>query len=46
MKSLKLSIKMKEKYIVVMLVKRPHNAYLAKEFIVNASKIIYDYMVR
>ena len=34
------------KYIMVILVKRPHNSFAAKEFIVNASRIIYDYMVR
>ena len=33
-----------KKYIVSILVKRPHNDYRGKEFIVNASKIIYNYM--
>lgn len=32
------------KYIVAILVKRPHNDYKGKEFITNASKTIYDYM--
>lgn len=32
------------KYIVAILVKRPHNDYSAKELIVNASKTIYNYM--
>ena len=32
------------KYIVAILVKRPHNNYAAKELIVNASRIIYNYM--
>ena len=31
-----------KKYIVVMLVKRPHNSPLAKEFIVKASTMIYN----
>ena len=33
------------KYIVSILVKRPHNDYRGKELIVNASKMIYDYMI-
>ncbi len=32
------------KYIAVIMVKRPYNDYSAKEFIVNASQIIYNYM--
>ena len=32
------------KYIVAILVKRPHNDFRGKELIVNASKMIYDYM--
>ena len=32
------------KYIVAILVKRPHNNYAAKGLIVNASRIIYNYM--
>lgn len=32
------------KYIVAILVKRPHNDYKGKEFITDSSKIIYDYM--
>ena len=32
------------KYIVAILVKRPYNDYSAKEFIVNASSTIYNYM--
>ena len=32
------------KYIVAIMVKRPHNYYSAKEFIVGASKTIYNYM--
>ena len=31
-----------KKYIVVILVKRPYNNYKGKEFIVKASKIIYE----
>ena len=34
------------KYIVVILANRPHNSILGKEFIVKASEIIYNYMVR
>ena len=33
-----------KKYIVVMLVNRPYNSYQGKEFIVEASKLIYNYM--
>lgn len=33
-----------KKYIVVMLVNRPYNAYQGKEFIVEASTLIYNYM--
>ena len=32
------------KYIVAIMVNRPHNDYSAKEFIVDASKTIYNYM--
>ena len=32
------------KYIVAIMVKRPHNDYSAKDFIVNASQTIYNYM--
>lgn len=35
-----------KKYIVVILANRPHNAVAGKDFIVQASKIIYNYMVR
>lgn len=35
-----------KKYIAVIFVNRPHNSPLAKEFIVRASKIIYNYMVK
>lgn len=35
-----------KKYIVVMLVNRPHNSVAGKDFIVHASEIIYNYMVR
>lgn len=35
-----------KKYIVVILANRPHNSFAGKEFIVNASEIIYRYMVR
>ena len=35
-----------KKYIVVMLVNRPHNSPLGKEFIVKASETIYNYMVK
>ena len=34
-----------KKYIVVMLVNRPYNSPLGKEFIVKASSLIYNYMV-
>lgn len=32
------------KYIVVIMVERPHNAHCAKEFIIEASRVIYNYM--
>ena len=35
-----------KRYIVVIFAKRPHNAYMGKEFIVKASEIIYNYMVK
>ena len=35
-----------KRYIVVILAKRPHNSFSGKEFIVKASEIIYNYMVR
>jgi beta-lactamase class A len=35
-----------KKYIVVILANRPHNSFAGKEFIVSASEIIYNYMVR
>lgn len=35
-----------KRYIVVIFAKRPHNSVLGKEFIVKASEIIYNYMVR
>lgn len=35
-----------KKYIVVILANRPHNSFAGKEFITNASKIIYNYMVK
>lgn len=35
-----------KKYIVVILANRPHNAIAGKDFIVQASGIIYNYMVR
>lgn len=35
-----------KKYVVVILANRPHNAIAGKDFIVNASKIIYNYMVK
>lgn len=35
-----------KKYIVVILANRPHNSFAGKEFIVNASEIIYNYMVK
>lgn len=34
------------KYIVVILANRPHNSLAGKEFIVKASEIIYNYMVK
>ncbi len=34
------------KYIVVILSKRPHNSAAGKDFIVHASEIIYNYMVK
>ncbi|MBQ7449879.1 serine hydrolase, partial [bacterium] len=33
-----------KKYVVAIMVKRPRNDFRAKEFIVNASKTIYNYM--
>ncbi len=35
-----------KKYIVVILANRPHNAPAGKDFIVRASEIIYNYMVK
>lgn len=35
-----------KKYIVVILANRPYNSPLGKDFIVKASEIIYNYMVR
>ena len=35
-----------KKYLVVILANRPHNSPAGKEFIVNASQIIYNYMVK
>ena len=35
-----------KKYIVVILANRPHNAVAGKDFIVKASEIIYNYMVK
>lgn len=35
-----------KKYIVVILANRPHNSVLGKDYIVKASEIIYNYMVR
>lgn len=35
-----------KKYIIVILANRPHNSFAGKEFIVNASQIIYNYMVK
>lgn len=35
-----------KKYIVVILANRPHNSIAGKEFIVKASEIIYNHMVR
>ncbi len=35
-----------KKYIVVILANRPHNAIAGKDFIVQASEIVYNYMVR
>ena len=34
------------KYIVVILANRPHNSAQGKDFIVKASEVIYNYMVR
>lgn len=34
------------KYIVVILANRPHNAAAGKDFIVKASEVIYNYMVK
>ena len=35
-----------KKYIVVILANRPHNSIAGKDFIVHASEIIYNYMVK
>jgi beta-lactamase class A len=35
-----------KKYIVVILANRPHNSVAGKDFIVNASEMIYNYMVK
>jgi len=35
-----------KKYIVVILANRPHNSVAGKDFIVKASEIIYNYMVK
>lgn len=35
-----------KKYLVVILANRPHNSFAGKEFIVHASEIIYNYMVK
>ena len=35
-----------QKYIVVILANRPYNAPEGKDFIVKASEIIYNYMVK
>ena len=35
-----------KKYVVVILAKRPHNSPAGKDFIVHASEIIYNYMVK
>lgn len=35
-----------KRYIVVILAKRPRNSFAGKEFIVKASEIIYNYMVK
>lgn len=35
-----------KRYIVVIFAKRPHNSPLGKEFIVKASEVIYNYMVK
>lgn len=32
------------RYIIVTLVKRPHNSFAAKEFIIDTSKLVYNYM--
>lgn len=34
-----------QRYIVTIFAKRPYNSYQGKEFIVEASKIIYDYII-
>ena len=33
-----------KRYIMVMLVGRPHNSFAAKEFIIDTSKLVYNYM--
>lgn len=35
-----------KKYIIVILAQRPHNAYQGKEYIVKASKLIYNHIVK
>ena len=35
-----------KKYLVVILANRPHNSVAGKDFIVHASEIIYNYMVK
>ena len=35
-----------KKYIVVIMVNRPHNSIAGKDYIVHASEIIYNYMVK
>lgn len=35
-----------KKYIVIIMANRPHNDFAGKEFIVKASEIIYNYMVK
>lgn len=35
-----------KKYIIVIFANRPHNSALGKEFIVKASQIVYNYMVK
>ena len=32
------------RYIIVTLIKRPHNSFAAKEFIIETSKMVYNYM--